>query len=68
MSDGSISISGGLADDASIEFARVGDRRIDRAATEDVEMFRDRVLLFARACGDVAIFGGLPDFPTEDGE
>jgi hypothetical protein len=56
----SISIRGGLTADASSEFATVGDRRIDRGACEDPEAFKQRVMLTAQACGEVAVFGGLP--------
>jgi hypothetical protein len=62
----SIVIRGGLKDDASSEFATVGDRRIDRGAVEDVETFRQRVLITAQACGEVAVFGGLPPMDRDD--
>jgi hypothetical protein len=64
----SIVIRGGLKDDASSEFATVRDRRIDRGACEDPEAFKQRVLITAQACGEVAVFGGLPPMVMgEDG-
>jgi hypothetical protein len=62
----SIVIRGGLKDDASSEFATVGDRRIDRGACEDPEAFKQRVLITARACGEIAVFGGLPPMDRDD--
>jgi hypothetical protein len=64
----SIMIAGGLTDDASSEFAHVGDRRIDRGATEDVDAFKMRVLLTAKACNEIAVFGGLPRLRWDDSE
>jgi len=63
-----IIITGGLTDDASTEFAKGGDRRIDRGACEDPEAFKMRVLLTARACNEVAVFGGLPPLRWDDSE
>ena len=61
-----IVIRGGLKDDASSEFATVGDRRIDRGAVEEPEAFKQRVMLTAQACGEVAVFGGLPPMVRDD--
>jgi hypothetical protein len=61
-----IVIRGGLTPDASTEFARVGDRRIDRGACEDVEAFQNRVRQLAHEAGSrLVVFGGLPSWPAD---
>jgi hypothetical protein len=62
----SIAIRGGLSTDSSDEFATIAGRLIERGACEDVETFRTRVLLTARASNEIAVFGGLPKTQFED--
>jgi hypothetical protein len=62
-----IVIRGGLSADSS-EFATIAGRLIERGACEDVETFRTRVLLTARASNEIAVFGGLPPMNFSDDE
>jgi hypothetical protein len=65
----SIMIRGGLKDDATGDFATVGDTLIEREAGETIERFQIRAREAAVAAGsDHVIFGGLRPMPTDDND
>ena len=62
-----IVVKGGIAEDASGEFAQFGDRRIERAPEESIEQFQIRARDAARAAGvGFVTFGGLPRMNYDD--
>jgi hypothetical protein len=59
-----IEIRGGMTDDATGDFATIGDELVEREDGETVEAFRVRAREAAVAAGrDHVIFGGLPPMP-----
>jgi hypothetical protein len=61
-----IDIEGGLKEDASSDFATVGDEIIHREDNELIENFRSRARARAFAFGSPVVFGGLPPVKYED--
>jgi hypothetical protein len=62
-----IDIEGGLRDDATGDFATVGDTLIERGEGELIEAFRARARARAFGLGKSIVFGGLRSIPTDDG-
>jgi hypothetical protein len=63
----SIRIRGGLKDDATGDFATIGDELVEREDGETVEAFRVRAREAAVAAGrDHVIFGGLRPMNVND--
>jgi len=64
-----IDIAGGLKDDATGDFATIGDTLIERQDGESVEAFHIRAREAARVAGaEFVTFGGLPPMPIYDDE
>jgi hypothetical protein len=62
-----IDIEGGLTDDATGDFATIGDALIERGDGEPVMAFRARARARAFAFGSShVVFGGLPPVKYED--
>ena len=62
-----IDIAGGFKDDATGDFATIGDVLVEREDGETVEAFRVRARETAIAAGsDRIVFGGLKPMPTGD--
>jgi hypothetical protein len=62
-----INIAGGLKDDATGDFATIGDELIERGEGELIEAFRARERARAFGLGSShVVFGGLPPMRFED--
>jgi hypothetical protein len=62
-----IVVKGGIAEDASGEFAQFGDTLVERAPEESIEDFQIRARNAARAAGvGFVTFGGLPRMNYDD--
>ena len=62
-----IVVKGGVAEDASGDFAQFGDTLVERAPEESIEDFQIRARNAARAAGaGFVTFGGLPRINYDD--